>query len=304
MARSLTIATRGGALALAQTQIVVTALQERRPGLECRPKIITTHGDRDQRTALWDLRGGLQAEGFFTSQLEEALLSGEADVAVHSFKDLPTREVPGLQIGAVCDRQYPEDCLVTLNGVTSLEAVARAARVGTSSLRRAAQVRALRPDLQVVPIRGNLETRLSKLDSGQVEALVLARAGLERLGLTDRISAVLDPHQFIPAPAQGALAVQVRAEDPDAADWLTAIDQPEARMLTEAERQVLISTGCGCHAPVGAFAEKEDGEIHLYAFMGDPAGSRLALRQARGPLDQVRALARRVAADLVQAVGR
>ena len=194
MVRSLTIATRGGALALAQTQIVIAALQERWPNLDCRLKVITTQGDRDQRTALWDLRD----QGFFTSQLEQALLAGEADVAVHSFKDLPTRQVPGLQIGAVCDRHYPEDCLVAAGGAKTLTDLAKAARIGTSSLRRAAQVRQSRPDLQVVPIRGNVETRLSKLDAGQVEAVIMARAGLERLGLAGRISAVLDPQPVHP----------------------------------------------------------------------------------------------------------
>jgi len=301
MARSLTIATRGGALALAQTQIVIAALQQRWPDLDCRIKVITTHGDRDQRTALWDLGGNLQAEGFFTSQLEQALLAGEADVAVHSFKDLPTREVPGLEIGAVCDRQYPEDCLVTAHGVTSLEALPEAARVGTSSLRRAAQVRHLRSDLEVVATRGNVETRLSKLDSGQVEALILARAGLERLGLAGRISAVLDPRRFVPAAAQGALAVQARQDDRGAVKRVTAIDHPQMRLLAEAERQVLICTGCGCHAPVGAFAEVVDGEVHLHAFMADPKGTHLVRRQARGPLDRYQALAQQTAAELVKA---
>jgi hydroxymethylbilane synthase len=303
MARSLTIATRGGALALAQTQIVITALQERWPNLDCQLNVITTHGDQDQRTALWDLRGALWAEGFFTSQLEQALLAGEADVAVHSFKDLPTRQVPGLQIGAVCDRQYPEDCLVAASGIKALTDLPKAARIGTSSLRRAAQVRQSRPDLQVLSIRGNVETRLSKLDAGQVEAVIMARAGLERLGLAARIKAVLDPHQFIPAAAQGALAVQVRAEDRDTVGLLTVIDQPQTRRLVEAERQVLISTGCGCHAPVGAFAEMEGNKVHLHAFMADPDGRRLVRRKLSGPPEKAQALAQRIAADLAKAVG-
>jgi hydroxymethylbilane synthase len=303
MARSLTIATRGGALALAQTQIVIAALQERWPNLDCRLKVITTQGDRDQHTALWDLRGNLQAEGFFTSQLEEALVAGQADIAVHSLKDLPTRQAQVLRIAAVYDREYPEDCLVAAGGIKALTDLAKAARVGTSSLRRAAQVRHPRPDLQIVPIRGNVETRLSKLDAGQVEGLIMARAGLERLGLAGRISAVLDPRQFIPAAAQGALAVQVRAEDRDTVELVTAIDQPETRMVTETERQVLISTDCGCHAPVGAFAEMEGDAVHLHAFMADTEGRHLVHRQISGPAEQAMVLAQRVAADLVQAVG-
>jgi hydroxymethylbilane synthase len=298
MPRTLTIATRGGALALAQTQTVVAALQSQWPGLDCRIKVVTTHGDRDQRTALWDLRD----QGFFTSQLEESLLAGEADMAVHSFKDLPTREVPDLHIGAVCDRHYPEDCLVAARGIKTLTDLPKAARVGTSSLRRAAQVRQERPDLQIVPIRGNVETRLSKLDAGQVEALLMARAGLERLDLTERITAVLDPRQFIPAAAQGALAIQVRADDQDTNELVTSIDHPQTRRLAETERQVLISTGCGCHAPVGAFAERKDNEVYLHTFMADPEARHLVRRRITGPPDQALAMARQIAADMVKAV--
>jgi len=289
-------------MALAQTQIVIAALQERWCGLACRAQVVATRGDQDQGTALWDLPRTLRPEGFFTSALEQALLAGEADAAVHSFKDLPTRPVPGLQVAAVCSRQYPEDCLVTSCGRTSLEDLPQGARIGTSSLRRAAQVRHRRSDLQIVPMRGNVETRLSKLDAGQVDALVLARAGLERLDLAGRISSVLDPRQFIPAAAQGALAVQVRQDDPETREWVTAIDHAHARLLAETEREVLISTGCGCHAPVGAFAEIEGDALCLHACMADPGCAHLIHRHAKGPLDQYLAVARQTAEDLARAV--
>jgi len=299
MISPLTIATRGGALALAQTQIVVASLREKWPDLDCRIEVVTTHGDRDQRTALWDLR----AEGFFTSQLEQAVLAGQADVAVHSLKDLPTRQAEGLRIAAVCDRRFPEDCLVAEAKVRSLEGLGRGAKVGTSSLRRAAQVRHVRPDVRVVPLRGNVTTRLNRVEDGQVDAVILARAGLERLGLAGRIGAILDPRQFIPAAGQGALAVQARSDDRRTCELVGSIDDPLARTLAEAERQVLISTGCGCHAPVGAFAEMADGQVRLHASMADPEGSHLVRLQVEGPPDRPLALAQRIAADLLKEIG-
>jgi hydroxymethylbilane synthase len=237
---SLKIATRGGALALVQTRATAALLRRRWPEVDFGLEVITTQGDRDQRTALWDLRNAMGTEGFFTTQLEEALVAGKADLAVHSLKDLPTRQAEGLSLAALCQRQFPEDCLVAPAGIRSFEDLAAGARIGTSSLRRAAQVRQQRSDLQVVPIRGNVETRLAKLDAGQVGALILARAGLERLGLAGRISSVLDPRQFIPAPAQGTLAVQTRAADEQTRRIVSAIDEPVTRILAEAERQILI----------------------------------------------------------------
>jgi hydroxymethylbilane synthase len=299
----ISIATRGGALALAQTQLIAALLKQQWPDLDYRLHVVTTQGDRDQRTALWDLPNALGTEGFFTTQLEQALLAARADVAVHSLKDLPTRQAEGLTIGAVCLRQFPEDCLVASGEIRSLDALARGAKVGTSSHRRAVQVRQVRSDLRVVPIRGNVETRLSKLDAGQVDAVILARAGLERLGLAHRISSVFDPRQFIPAPGQGALAVQVRLEDPQTYQVVAAIDDPQARRLVEAERQILVTTGCGCHAPVGAFAEVVGSQVHIHAFMADPEGSHVVRRQIAGPIAQSQALARQIADDLVRNAG-
>jgi hydroxymethylbilane synthase len=294
------VATRGGALAMAQTQIIAGLLRQSWPNLDLRIEVITTQGDLDQRTALWDLRNAAGTEGFFTTQLEQALLADQADVAVHSLKDLPTRQAEGLAMAAVCQRQFPEDCLVARGGVRSLAGLAGDARIGTSSLRRAAQVRRERPELRVVPIRGNVETRLAKLDDGQVDAVILARAGLERLGLAGRISAVLDPSRFIPAPAQGALAVQVRAADEKACRIVSAVDDPVARTLVEAERQILVSTGCGCHAPVGAFAEIVGRQVRVHAFLAHPDARGLVRRRIEGPVEQSQALARQIADDLMK----
>jgi len=175
----LTVATRGGALAIAQTEYVVATLKKIHPGLNIRIKQVTTTGDRDRRTALWNLKD----TGFFTSQLEDVLAAGEADFVVHSFKDLPTAEREGLTIAAVFDRNFVEDCLVCTSPVESIEQLPKGARIGTSSLRRAAQLKHLRADLEPTPIRGNVQTRLRKLDTAEFDAVLLARAGLERLGL-------------------------------------------------------------------------------------------------------------------------
>lgn len=161
------------------------------------------------------------------------------------------------------------------------------------------QIRRIRPDLEVVPVRGNILTRLAKLDAGQVQALILARAGLERLGLGSKIAQVLDPRRFIPAPGQGALAVQVRTDDVYAKGLIHTIDQPRVRILVEAERQVLIKTGCGCHAPIGAFAELAKDSICIHAFIADPDGSRLASDKIKGHVDQSISLASELAAELI-----
>ena len=186
---TLTVATRRGRLALAQTRMVNAALKTQQPDLEVRINEITSEGDRDRRTILWHLKDA----GFFTSRLEETLLAGEADLAVHSFKDLPTRQRDGLMVAAVQDRRFAEDCLVAGPGVRSLDDLPVSARVGTSSLRRIAQLGHFRPDIVPVPIRGNVQTRLDKLSGERLDAVMLARAGLERLGLAGRIAFSFDP---------------------------------------------------------------------------------------------------------------
>lgn len=249
--KTLTVATRGGKLAIAQTEIVIGALKKIYPDLQIEIRKVTTAGDRDRRTALWNLK----ETGFFTSQLEDTLLASQADFAVHSLKDLPTKLRDGLTIAAVCDRQFVEDCLISANPIASIEELPHAAKIGTSSLRRAAQLRCLRADLQPMAIRGNVTTRLKKLQEGEFDAIILARAGVERLGLSNKISFCFDPRKFIPAPAQGALAVQTRGDDVSTTELISAIDEKVARTAAFAERQVLATLQCGCHAPVGAFAE-------------------------------------------------
>ncbi len=300
MSRTLTVATRRGELALAQTQMVIAALRAKHPDVEVRVHEMVTAGDRDRRTALWDLKD----TGFFTSHLEEALLAGEADFAVHSFKDLPTLEREGLAVTAVYDRRWPEDCLLARQSVGSLDELPRAAKVGTSSLRRAAQLRQLRPDVQLVALRGNVQTRIRKLQTIELDAIILARAGLERLGLAKLISCAFDPRQFIPAPAQGALAIQTRRDDERTVPIVRSLDDEPSRAVSLAERQVLATMKCGCHAPVGAYAECRDGTLAIYAFISDVAGRHVIRKQAEGPVSQAIQLGEKVALELLDAGGR
>lgn len=295
----LTVATRGGALATAQTKFVAASLQKVHRDLEIKIHQVTTRGDRDRRTALWDLKD----TGFFTSQLEDALRAGEADFAVHSLKDLPTEQREGLAIAAVFDRNFVEDCLVSARPVESLEQLPKGAKIGTSSLRRAAQLRHLRRDLEPIPLRGNVQTRLRKLDADEFDAIVLARAGLERLGLADRIAFIFDPAVFIPAPAQGALGIQTRADDNETNEIIAALDDPTARTTALAERQILTTMQCGCHAPVGAYAKITQAQIEIRAFICDLQGENFISQVAKGPSREAEALAERLAHELLDAGG-
>jgi len=296
----LTVATRGGDLAIAQTRIIISALKKTHPDIQIKIRKITTKGDRDKRTALWDLK----SSGFFTSQVEDALLAGEADFAVHSFKDLPTQQRKGLTITAVCERTFAEDCLIANDAVGSIRQLRQSAKIGTSSLRRAAQIRHLRADLTPAPIRGNVPTRIKLLEEGKFDAIILARAGIERLGLGGKISLCFDPEQFIPAPAQGALAVQTRTDDSTATELIAAIDDKKLRTITFAERRVLVTMQCGCHAPVGAFAKIAGDDMQICAFISDLEGKNFISRRLTGPAADADNLAEKIANDLLDAGGR
>ena len=297
--KSLTVATRGGALAIAQTEHVIAALKKNHPDMEIRIKEITTTGDKDRKTALWTLK----ETGFFTSWVEDALTAHEADFAVHSFKDLPTAQRAGLAVGAVFDRNFVEDCLVAASPIESIEQLPANAKIGTSSLRRAAQLRHLRADLEPAPIRGNVQTRLRKLAMRQFDAILLARAGMERLGLSDKITFIFDPAIFIPAPAQGALVIQTRADDAETNEIVAVIDDESARTTTAAERKILTTMHCGCHTPVGAYAKITADKIKIRAFICDLKGENYIVRQTAGPAAQAEVLAEQLAKDLLTAGG-
>ena len=296
MKKTLVIATRSGSLAIAQTQIVISALQKIHPAVNLRIKKMASEGDKDQRTTLWDLK----STGFFTSRLENALLASEADIAVHSFKDLPTAQREGLTIAAVLDRKFPEDCLVSTLPVKSLDDLSRNAKIGTSSLRRTVQINRMRPDLICVPIRGNVTTRLRKLEQGDFDAIVLARAGLKRLGMNEKISIVFDPTQFIPAPAQGALAVQIRANDIETREIVSKLDDENTRITTTAERLVFSALQCGCHAPAGAFAMVNSSQITISAFFSEPDDKKYAQATLAGPAADYEPIAQSLAVKLLR----
>jgi len=296
----LTVATRGTDLAIAQTRIIISALKKTCPDIRIEIKKITTEGDRDKRTALWNLKNA----GFFTSQIEDALLAGEADFAVHSFKDLPTQQRDGLTVAAVCDRQFAEDCLIANIPVNSIRQLPPSAKIGTSSLRRMALVKHLRADLTPLPIRGNVPTRIKLLQQGKFDAIILARAGIERLGLGEKISLCFDPQQFIPAPAQGALAVQTRTDNPATTELVAAIDDKNLRTITFAERQVLVTMRCGCHAPVGAFAKITGNDMEIFAFISDLEAKNFISRRLIGSAADAETIAGKIANELLDAGGR
>ncbi|MBI3980038.1 MAG: hydroxymethylbilane synthase [Chloroflexi bacterium] len=278
MAESFPIATRQSTLAMRQTVWVRDRLQQAHAGADFPLVTLTTLGDRVRDVPL----SRLGDKGIFIKELEAALLDGRAALAVHSLKDLPSTLAPGLGIGAITAREDPRDALVSRTGLRLRELPA-GARVGTSSLRRTAQVRSLRPDLVAVDIRGNVDTRLRKVDAGDYDAIVLAAAGLIRLGVADRIVEYLDPSDFLPAPGQAALAVEIREGDARTAEIVAAVDDRDARLAATAERALLERIEGGCQVPAGAYARLAGDRLFLDAMIALPDGSRLVRAQESGP---------------------
>jgi hydroxymethylbilane synthase len=299
--RLLRLGTRGSPLALAQASQIARRLRE-----QCgqAAALVTVVTPGDESTAPIERLG---TTGVFTTTLREALLRGAVDFVVHSGKDLPTAPVPGLQVAAFPAREDPRDALIWPGG-TSLDALPPGARIGTGSPRRAALLRATGRQLRIVPIRGNVDTRLRKLADGEVDALVLAMAGLSRLGLLDSPVTPLGPSLLMPAPAQGVLAVECRADDPVIAAQLSTLDHPPTRAAAIAERGFLTELGAGCSAPVGALAEltaKATGEpvMRLSGVIAAPDGSAVIRAQMTGAADAGDALGRRLAQALLQEGG-
>lgn len=259
---------------------------------------IRTSGDEDQERPLAEIGG----RGVFTRELDRALLDGEVDLAVHSLKDLPTRFPDGLALGAVPRREDVRDVLIGPEGLDlDLVSLPRGARLGTSSLRRQGLALAHRSDLDVAPIRGNLDTRISKVDSGEYEAVLLAAAGIRRLGWGARISRALDEASWLPAPAQGALGIVVRTGDRvEHEGWTRALEDPEARAAVLAERQVLHALEAGCQLPVGALAIPFDSALRLKAVVVSPDGQRVVRAEASGTQAEPEALGDRVAELLIR----
>jgi len=292
---ALRLGTRGSALARAQSSTVAAALGEL--GRKVELVEISTAGDRSSE-AIATLGG----TGVFVSALRDALLAGEIDLAVHSYKDLPTAPAAELAIAAVPRREDPRDVLVARDGLT-LAGLVVGATVGTGSPRRIAQLHALGYGLVPVPIRGNVDTRLGKVVAGEVDAVVLARAGLARLDRLDAVTETLDPLQMLPAPAQGALAVECRAGDSELRVLLATLDHQDTRAAVTAERALLAALEAGCTAPVGALAEVADGEDGLELFLRGSVtavdGSDAVRLSATGPVNTAESIGRRLAAELI-----
>jgi hydroxymethylbilane synthase len=263
---TLTVGTRGSALARWQTDWVIDRMKIAWPDLHCAIKLFHTSGDKILDKPLPEIGG----KGLFTEELENALQTGEIDLAVHSLKDLPIDNVPGLTLGAIGEREDPRDVLISRQYHT-LQQLPRGARVGTSSLRRAAQLLAARPDLEILSLRGNVDTRLRKAVQGDYDAIVLAAAGVLRLGFASHIAEYLSLDVMLPAPGQGALAIQCRADDQRTIDLLRPIDHALTRSAVTAERAFLQGLGGGCSAPVAAYAR----DHHLIGFVASQDGQRV-----------------------------
>ncbi len=302
MSAAIRLGTRASRLATTQSEWVAALLRER-TGRDVVLVEIATDGDRTQAAGTPIGQGG--STGVFVSALRDALLSGEVDVAVHSLKDLPTTPEPGITLAAVPEREDPRDVVVARDGLT-LGELPVGSRVGTGSPRRQAQLHALGLGLDVVPIRGNVDTRIGKVRDGEYDAVVLARAGLARLGRVGEASEVLDPLQMLPAPGQGALAVECAegALGGELATTLGSLEDPRTRAAVEAERAVLATLEGGCSAPIGALAEVAEGEdgdeLWIRAVVLSSDGSLSVRRSASGPVADAAGLGRRLGEEMLQ----
>jgi hydroxymethylbilane synthase len=299
MKQHLVIGSRGSKLALTQAGLIKTELEVLDPTLTVRIEIIKTSGDVN--TDPLSVIGG---KGVFTKELEEALLAGRVDLAVHSLKDLPTILPDGLMIAAITKREDPRDALVLGRGLKSVDAsiksLPKGAIVGTSSPRRTAQLKNLRGDLVIKDVRGNIDTRLRKLDEGQYDALVLACAGLRRLGMESRISAALPASEMLPAVGQGALGLETRADDEETVEAINKLDHKFTRLACLAERAFLRSLGGGCQLPIAAYAIVRDQRIRLDGLVAHPQGERVVRDRIVGGLNEAEQLGKTLGDRLLE----
>jgi len=300
--KPLRIGTRGSTLALWQANHIADVLK-RLHRIEAELVLIRTTGDRLQSASLAQMNEQIGAEagtkGIFIKELEEALFAGTIDLAVHSMKDVPTEIPPGLVLAAITRREDPRDCLISRQGGT-LKTLPSGARIGTSSLRRQAQLRHHRPDAEVVDLRGNVDTRLKKLDRGEFDSIVLAMAGVSRLGLASRVTQVLDEDVMLPAVGQGALGIETRADDSHTSEFVSALGDDETRACVTAERSLLEALQGGCQVPLGALGSLRRGELHLEAAVFSAAGSEYIRCSENGSAEQARPIGLRLASALIE----
>ncbi len=271
--KSLTIGSRGSKLALAQTHWVAEQIQRLHPEIPVDVQVIRTTGDKMTTASLTQLAG--ESKGLFVKEIEEALLEGSIDLAVHSLKDVPSTLPEGLAIGVIPRREDPRDALIGNRQLASVQELEHGATIGTSSLRRSVQLRGLRPDFKVVPIRGNVDTRLRKLKEQQLSGVVLALAGLRRMKLQHHVSYVFPVDEMVPAVGQGALGIEIRSDDERVLSLIGALEHPPTRTAVETEREFLRGMGGGCQVPMGAYVEISEPQSRFLAFLADPSGDQV-----------------------------
>jgi hydroxymethylbilane synthase len=295
-ARKVIVATRKSALALAQSRAWMAELRQR-TGVETEELLVTTTGDRITDRPLNEIGG----KALFLKEIEEALLAGQADLAVHSLKDVPGELAPGLNIGCVPRREDARDAIKTRSGCSFAE-LPSGAKVGTSSLRRTVQLRAVRPDLDFVPLRGNVDTRLRRCEEGVVDAVILAHAGIRRLGRASEITELLSPDVCLPAVGQGALAIEIRADDEATLNLVADLEDIDTAITTACERGVLIAVEGSCQIPVAAYAERLGDELRLRALLAEPDGSNLRREELRCPWPETLQRAQDIGASVGRAL--
>jgi len=294
--RRIKVGTRKSRLATIQTRIVTDMLQSKFPDLELEPVAMTTTGDR----LAPERRGEVEGKAAFTEDIETALAKKKVDIAVHSMKDLPVKIRSGLVIGAIPQRADPRDVFVSKSSTTEISQLRTGAVIGTSSIRRKAQLLAMRSDISVVDLHGNVDTRLSKMDRLGIDGIVIAAAGLERLGETGRISHYFSIDEMMPAPGQGAIAVEMREGDADVGTLLAGIDDPKIRAATESERSFAASLGSDCDVPAGALARLSGRRISLKAAIIEPDGSKVVKAAMTGDVTGAVDLGTRLARQLLE----
>jgi hydroxymethylbilane synthase len=295
----LRIATRGSALALWQANHIRERLAQLH-GIESELIRIRTSGDKFQGASVAQVSEQAGTKGIFIKELEEALLAGTADLAVHSMKDVPTENPAGLVFPAITKREDVRDCLISRDGA-KLKDLASGARVGTSSLRRQAQLRHHRPDLELLDLRGNVDTRLKKVAAGEFDAIVLATAGMNRLGASDKITQILPPEVMLPAVGQGALGIEARVDDRETLRLVAALDDPESHEAVTAERALLRELEGGCQVPLGAWARRENGELRLEACVFSADGKEFVRKDLCGRPEEAEKLGVRLGQILIEA---